>query len=91
MALTDIRIRNAKPSGKAFRLTDVSQTIENDLIPELGKMPIRAIQAAHLLAALRKIEARGAPTVAARARFLSSEIWRHATCTFDADVVPASE
>jgi len=45
-------------------------------------MPIRAIQAAHLLAALRKIEARGAPTVAARARFLSSEIcdMRHAPC-----------
>jgi integrase len=65
--------------------SDVSQTIENDLIPELGKMPIRAIQAAHLLTALRKIEARGASTVAARAQFLSSEIWRHATCTLRAD------
>ncbi len=46
---------------------------------------MRQIKAAHLLSALKAIEKRGAVTVAARARFLSSEIWRYAVATLRAD------
>ena len=63
----------------------VSRLLERDLIPAFGNLPIRQIKAAHLLAALRAIENRGARTVAAKARFISSEIWRYAVATLRAD------
>ncbi len=64
---------------------DVKRILEDDLFPAFGKLPMRQIKAAHLLAALKSIEKRGAVTVAARARFLSSEIWRYAVATLRAD------
>ena len=63
----------------------VKRILDGDLLPALGKLPIRQIKPAHLLAALRDIEKRGARTVAAEARFLSSEIWRYAVVTLRAD------
>jgi len=63
----------------------VTRILDADLLPALGKLPMRQIKAAHLLAALRDIEKRGARTVAAKARFLSSEIWRYAVATLRAD------
>jgi len=63
----------------------VKRILDADLLPALGKLPMRRIKAAHLLAALRDIEKRGARTVAAKARFLSSEIWRYAVATLRAD------
>ncbi len=63
----------------------VKRILESDLFPAFGNLPMRQIKAAHLLAALRDIERRGARTVAAKARFLSSEIWRYAVATLRAD------
>jgi len=63
----------------------VKRILEGDLFPAFGNLPIRQIKAAHLLAALKSIEKRGALTVAARARYLSSEIWRYAVGTLRAD------
>jgi integrase len=63
----------------------VMRIVNGDLIPALGALPMRNIKAAHLLAVLKKIEKRGASAVAARARFLSSEIWRYAVATLRAD------
>ncbi len=63
----------------------VSRILKNDLIPAFGELPMRQIKAAHLLAALKAIEKRGARTVAAKARFISSEIWRYAVATLRAD------
>jgi len=64
---------------------DVKRILRDDLFPAFGRLPMRQIKAAHLLAALKNIEKRGAVTVAARARFLSSEIWRYAVATLRAD------
>jgi integrase len=63
----------------------VKRILEADLFPAFGKLPMRQIKAAHLLAALRNIEKRGARMVAAKARFISSEIWRYAVATLRAD------
>lgn len=63
----------------------VERIIADDLSPQIGSLPMRDIKPAHLLGALKKIEGRGARTVAARARFLSSEIWRYAIATQRAD------
>jgi len=68
----------------SYRKT-VERVIDDDLSPELGPLPMRDIKPAHLLGALKKIEKRGARSVAARARFLSSEIWRYAIATQRAD------
>ena len=48
------------------------------IFPELGDLPISAIAPAHVLAALRKIEARGVKTVAATARSLTGQVFRYA-------------
>jgi len=63
----------------------VNRILNNDLLPAFGKLPMRQIKAAHLLAALKAIERRGARTVAAKARFIPSEIWRYAVATLRAD------
>jgi integrase len=65
--------------------TGVNRVLEGDLIPAFGNLPMRQIKAAHLLAALKAIEKRGARTIAAKARFISSEIWRYAVATLRAD------
>ena len=63
----------------------VKRILDGDLFPAFGNLPMRQIKAAHLLAALKSIEKRGAPTLAARGRFLCSEIWRYAVATLRAD------
>lgn len=65
--------------------TGVNRVLEGDLFPAIGNLPMRQIKAAHLLAALKAIEKRGARTIAAKARFISSEIWRYAVATLRAD------
>jgi integrase len=64
---------------------DVTRILERDLFPSLGFLPIKDVKPAHLLRALRAIEQRGALTVAARARYIASEIWRYAIATLRAD------
>ena len=63
----------------------VNRVLKGDLFPAFGNLPMRQIKAAHLLVALKDIEKRGARTIAAKARFISSEIWRYAVATLRAD------
>lgn len=63
----------------------VKRLLEEDLFPALGYLPIRETKPIHLLHALQSIEQRGALTVAARARYVASEVWRYAVATMRAD------
>jgi integrase len=56
-------------------------TFETLLFPRLGDRPISAIKAPELLAALRKIEARGTYETAHRAKQRSGQIFRYAIAT----------
>jgi integrase len=52
--------------------------LNNDIFPVLGKMPIDTIKSPHLLELARKIEARGAATMARRALRIASAVMRYA-------------
>jgi integrase len=56
----------------------------------VGSLPIRSVTAAHLLEIIRRIEGRGAETVALLVRQWSSAIFRYAVATLRADSDPAA-
>jgi integrase len=62
-------------------VTILSARLENYLYPYLGSRPIAAITAPELLAALRRIEARGRHETAHRARALTGRVFRYAIAT----------
>ncbi|MGY1408355.1 tyrosine-type recombinase/integrase [Luteimonas sp. A611] len=64
--------------------------IEKDLAP-LANLPISEVSAPVLLAALRKLEARGIAETAHRARSLAGRIFRYAIATGRADRNPAAD
>jgi len=65
--------------------------LEKDLFPPLGNRPIGNISAPELLAALRRIEARGANDIAHRAKQTTGLIFRYAIATGRADRDPSSD
>ncbi len=56
----------------------IERRLSEDIYPSLGKVPITAIDPQMLLAALRKIEARGSIEMAHRVRNYCSEVFRFA-------------
>lgn len=62
----------------ANTLVKVLGWLEHDLFPYLGKMPIAAIEATDVLAAVRKMEARGAVASAHRVKQLCGQVCRYA-------------
>ncbi len=64
--------------------------LKADVFPHIGKLPIRKVTAAHLLEIIRRIEDRGAATVALLVRQWSSAIFRYAVATLRADSDPAA-
>lgn len=88
-------VANEWISKKAGRWTPYyRRQVENflgaDVFPYVGKLPIRSVTAAHLLEIIRRIEERGASTVALLVRQWSSAIFRYAVATLRADSDPAA-
>lgn len=88
-------VANEWISRKSARWTPYYQRqVENflaaDVFPFIGKLPIRRVTAAHLLEIIRRIEGRGAATVALLVRQWSSAIFRYAVATLRADSDPAA-
>jgi integrase len=65
--------------------------LEKDLFPPLGNRPIASITAPELLAALRKIEDRGAVETAHRAKQTAGQIFRYAVVTGRAERDPSGD
>ena len=59
------------------------------MFPYIGALPIRNVTSAHLLEILRRVEGRGAETVALLMRQWASAIFRYAVATLRADADPA--
>lgn len=89
-AVTREWIKKKAPSWTPFYLRQVERTMEAEVFPFVGKLPIRNVSAAHLLEILSRIEARGAATVALLVRQWSSAVFRYAVATLRADVDPAA-
>jgi integrase len=65
----------------AHHASDVLRRLESNLFPDLGSRPIGAITAPELLAALRKIEHRGAHDLAHRVLQVSGQVFRYGVAT----------
>lgn len=60
---------------------DVHRRLENNLYPDLGSRPIAEITAPELLAAVRKVESRGAHDLARRMLGVAGQVFRYAIAT----------
>lgn len=69
----------------------VESRLQNDIYPEIGHMGVGQIDAPILLAALRKIEDRGAMEMAKRMRQTCGQIFRYAIATGRASRNPAAD
>ncbi|WP_223842582.1 tyrosine-type recombinase/integrase [Xanthomonas citri] len=82
----------SKKSGSwtPYYRRQVENFLTADVFPHIGRLPIRAVTAAHLLAIIKRVEQRGAATVALLVRQWSSAIFRYAVATLRADSDPAA-
>ena len=83
-------IGKKKSNWTPYYARQVERFMELDLFPSIGKLPIRSVTAAHLLAIVKRVEERGAETVAMLLRQWSSAIFRYAAATLRADTDPAA-
>lgn len=83
-------IAKKKPGWTAYYLRQVERYLEADVFPYVGNLPIRNVMAAHLLEIVRRVEGRGAETVALLVRQWASAIFRYAVATLRADIDPAA-
>lgn len=74
----------------AYYHRQVESVLRADVFPHVGKLPIRRVTAAHLLEIVRRVEKRGAATIALLIRQWSSAIFRYAVATLRADGDPAA-
>lgn len=83
-------IDQRKPKWAPYYLRQVDRFMAADVFPYIGTMPIRNVTAADLLAIIKRIEKRGAETVAIMVRQWCSAIFRYAVSTLRADTDPAA-
>lgn len=69
---------NKLPSWHETTARDTLRRLEIDIFPQIGAMPIAAITHQHMIAALRKIESRGAHEVAHRVKATCARIFSYA-------------
>lgn len=72
-----------------YYANQVRKTLDNDILPFIGDDPIREIGAPTILEILKRIESRGASTVAVLARQWISSVFRYAIVTLRAETDPA--
>ena len=83
-------IGQKKPGWTAYYLRQVERFMESDVFPHIGALPVRSVTAAHLLEIIKRVEGRGAETVALLVRQWCSAIFRYAVSTLRADGDPAA-
>ena len=83
-------IEQNRAHWSAYYARQVETVLTGDVFPEIGGLPIRAVTSAQLLAILKEIEKRGAPSIALLVRQWVSAIYRYAVATLRADVDAAS-
>ena len=89
-AVTREWIGQKKPGWTAYYLRQVERFMESDVFPHIGALPVRSVTAAHLLEIIKRVEGRGAETVALLVRQWCSAVFRYAVATLRADSDPAA-
>lgn len=73
-----------------YYLNQVTSVLEQDVFKRIGGLPIREVKAAHLLAILKSVAGRGAPTIAILIRQWCSAVFRYAAATLRSENDPAA-
>lgn len=89
-AVTQEWIAKNACSWTPYYRKQVDSFLGGDVFPYVCNLPIRNVTSAHLLEIVRRIEGRGAATVALLVRQWCSAIFRHAVATLRADGNPAA-
>jgi integrase len=79
-----------KPTWSAVHAADVLRSLERDVFPDVGELPIATIESPKLLAVLNEVEQRGAIETAHRLRQRLSDIFVYAIATGVAKADPAA-
>ena len=77
---SELLIQRAAKLAKGTAVRE-RRLLDADLAPYIGSRPISEVTAPELLAALRKIEERGAVETAHRARMLAGQVFKYASAT----------
>lgn len=80
---------NAPNWSERYR-DDIRESLDRELLPHLGDLPIRSITAADVLAFLRDVEERRAKTTALKFKVWISGVFRYAVATLRADMDPTA-
>lgn len=83
-------IEKKKPNWSPYYLKQVETSMDADVFPFIGSLPIRTVIAAHLLEIVLRVERRGAESIAILIRQWCSAIFRYAVATLRADNDPAA-
>lgn len=83
-------IGKKKAGWTLYYARQVERFLETDVFSYIGNLPIRNVTAAHLLEIVRRVEGRGAETVALLVRQWCSAVFRYAVATLRADGDPAA-
>lgn len=81
---------NGKPLSPGHA-AQIINSLEREIFPKIGKMPVEDITAPDLLEALRPIEARGALEIASKVRIWCGMVFRYAIATGRAKYNPAPD
>lgn len=79
-----------KPHWSEGYAGKVRQGLDEEILPDLGRLALRDVTAQEILAIMQRIDKRGAPTVAINVRMWISGIFRYAILTLRAKDDPAA-
>lgn len=82
---------NKLPTWSVATARDTIRRLEIDIFPEIGAMPIGAIKHQHIIAALRKIENRGAHEIAHRVKATCARVFSYANQNGITNINPAAD
>lgn len=68
----------------------IERFLERDICPDIGALPMRSVLTSHLLPLLRRVEERGAHSIAALGRGYSGAIFRYGIASGKANLDPAA-
>lgn len=89
-AIAEEWIAKKRSRWAPYYLLQIQRGMKNDIYPRIGRLPIRSVTAADVLAILDRASKRGAETVALNLRQWCSAVFRYAVATLRADHDPAA-
>jgi hypothetical protein len=89
-AIANDWIEKNKKRWTPYYLRQVERFMASDVFPQIGALPIKQVTPAHVLSIMKKVEARGAETIAISIRQWCSAVFRFAVANLQADADPAA-